>query len=297
MVRGLTAEGLPPGKALELLVAALHRLLDGDHFDVQHDVTLTTARGTSSQIDVLLTPKSSIAGPTLISCKDKNKPVSISHAREWATIVQQRGAALGVIVSRRGFTRETMALAGDQERRLQLWLLAELRETDFEGYIQKIHAEMRLRIPFVPEGSLKLDVSRVIPAPAPQLFSFTFSALHRDTWFLRDEADNIVGNIWDDFVRASTRPGLSDGETLTLNYAEPRFIVLEQVRMLVRSVSWELRYQTLISEMHFDALKHFRYQYTNVLTGETRLIPSSIGPVLKPSAESATGSERKGGAG
>ena len=84
------------GKDLERLVEAIHRFFDGGYFDVQRDVVLQSGTGSRSQIDVLLTPKSSVGGPTLVSCKDwTTKKVGIDHVREWATVVQEHGCPSG----------------------------------------------------------------------------------------------------------------------------------------------------------------------------------------------------------
>jgi len=263
-------------RKFEHLVQRIHQLLDGTMYRVEHDVTITEPGGASHQVDVLLTPKASISGRVLVSCKSGSSPVGIEHVREWADIVQQTGAAAGIIVSPTGFTADAIQASRAPARRVSLWSPRPLALRDFQpddgsraGYIARVHVTGLLREPRPATDSFLLDVERVGP-PGGQAVTYDFSAGSRNAWYLRDEQDNVVGNLWDEFVAAALRMEVSG--VARVEAAEPRFLVLGGRRFRFRSLSMRIDVVEHRVEIDVDLLKG-AFAYENVATGDMRMVP------------------------
>ena len=260
----------------EHLVARIHQALDGDHYSVQHDVTVTEPGGAEAQVDVVLTPKTPFAGRILISCKSSGDPVGIGHVREWASIVQETGASAGVIVSPSGFTADAIEAATAPTRRVSLWSPRPLTDADFApddespgGYLRSIHTTMRARMLSLREGTLTIDVE---PIGEPKGITVTsvFSAATRDGYYLRDSQDNVVGNLWDDYIAAAKNVSAS-GE-IRVEFAEPRFLVVAGHRGRFRLL------RAYIDVGHFETVfetdfARTAFAYENAVTGEIRTVP------------------------
>jgi hypothetical protein len=264
----------------EQLVAAIHRLLNGADYDVEVDVKITEPAGATHQIDVLLRPKSVFAGPILISCKAWSGPVGIEHVREWADIVQQTGAAAGVIVAESGFTSGAIDAARSICRRISLWRPRPLTDKDFvpdtespNGYISQVQVRICLAQPRLVEGSVKLDVSRADGQSDGTTGSAIFSYQTRDLWYLRDETDNIVGNLWDLFLtRAQTATS-----AVEIVPSESRFLVLDGTRMRFNRLAFAI--ENIVDErtIEIDLLKS-AMGYENAVSGRACIVPL---PLLK----------------
>lgn len=261
----------------EHLVARIHRALDGEHFTVEHDVTVTEPGGAEHQIDVLLTPKNAFSGPVFVSCKSSGDPIGIDHVREWADIVQQTGAAAGVIVSPTGFTSGAIDAARAPARRVSLWTPRLLTDDDFapderspNGYLRSIMTTLHMRYPNPREETFVLDVESTSGAREGRTLTFTFSARTRDRYFLRDERDNVVGNLWDEYIAAGERVLVSG--PARVEPTEPRFLVLDghRVRFKVLSVQidvgeFDLTFETDLAKLGFA--------YENAVTGRIKMVP------------------------
>jgi hypothetical protein len=260
----------------EHLVARIHEALDGAHYTVEHDVTVIEPGGAEAQIDVVLTPKSAFVGRILISCKSSGAPVGIGHVREWASIVHETGAAAGVIVSPTGFTADAIEAARATTRRVSLWFPRPLTDADFapddeapEGYLKSIHTTMRARVLRPREETFTIDVEPIGERKGITVTS-RFSAATRDGYYLRDEQDNVVGNLWDEYIAAGEKV-TSSGEA-RVEFAESRFLVIAGYRVRFRALSvyievghFELAFETDFSKLAFA--------YENAVTGDIKTVP------------------------
>jgi hypothetical protein len=264
----------------EQLVAAIHRLMNAADYEVEEDVRVNEPAGATHQIDVLLRPKSAFAGPILISCKAWASPVGIDHVREWADIVNQTGAAAGVIVAESGFTSAAIDAAQTVTRRVTLWKPRPLSDADFapdaespNGYISQIQGRICMAVPRLVEGSVKLDVCRADGCSDGSTSSAMFSYQTRDLWYLRDEKDNIAGNLWDLFVE---RAQAADS-AVEIAPSAPRFLVLDGVRLRFNRLTFAV--ESIIHERKIEIdLLRSAMGYENVVSGVVNIIPL---PLLK----------------
>lgn len=264
----------------EQLVAAIHRLLNAADYEVEVDVQVNEPAGATHQIDVLLRPKSAFAGPILISCKAWTDPVGIDHVREWADIVQQTGAAAGVIVGESGFTSGAVDAARTVTRRISLWQPRPLTNLDFapdadspNRYVAKVQARLCLAEPRLVEGSVKFDVLRADGCSDGKTSSATFSYQTRDLWYLRDERDRIVGNLWDLFLEKA----LAATSFVEIAPEEPRFLVLDGIRLRFNRLTFAVEHIIHERKIEIDLLKS-AMGYENVVSGMVNIIPL---PLLK----------------
>lgn len=267
-------------KHFERLVAQIHDVLDGSNYTVTHNATLTEASGATHQIDVLLTPKTAFTGPVLISCKSSESPVGIDHIREWADIVNHLGAAAGVIVSPTGFTAGAIAAAKDPTRRISLWVPRPLTANDFapdekspDGYIREVNTQAIIREPRPQPETFVLDVESITGQREGITLSFRFSAETRDSFYLRDDRDNVVGNLWDDYVETATK--LPASGIARVEPVEPRFIVLEGHRLRFKSLSMYVEIAEHIIDINVDLAKT-AFGYENVATQAVKIIPLPV---------------------
>lgn len=281
-------------KDFESLVAQIHRTLDpGGHFEIIQDVKLPEVHGAKSQVDILLRSRNKLMGDLLISCKSSKYPVGIDHVREWSDVVQRHGASGGAIVSPTGFTAEARLAAADPQRRISLWLPRRLNLDDFgpdekspDGYIARVEAkgiitEWRprpetIQIKLEKVGDLRLELH------------WSFSSNERESWYLRDAADNVVGNLWDRFVeseRTVQEPGL-----FRIEPPEPQYVVLGGVRLRFRFLSFVFDRIEHVRNISVDLLE-LALAYENVVTGERSIIPlppSVLGAWNKPDSSKGT---------
>lgn len=267
-------------KHFERLVAQIHDVLDGSNYTVRHNVTLTEASGATHQIDILLTPKTAFTGPVLISCKSSESPVGIDHIREWADIVNHLGAAAGVIVSPTGFTTGAIAAAKDPTRRISLWVPRPLTANDFSpddespnGYIREVNAQAIIHEPRPQPDTFVLDVESITGKYEGITLQFSFSAETRDSYYLRDDRDNVVSNLWDDYVEAATKlpaSGLARVEPM-----EPRFIVLQGHRLRFKSLSMHVEIVEHVININVDLAK-MAFGYENAVTGAIKIVPLPV---------------------
>ena len=260
----------------EHLVAAIHRVLNAADYDIEVGASLVEPLGAKHQIDVLLRPRTPFAGPILVSCKAWSDPVGVDHVREWSDIVQHTGAASGVIVAEAGFTSVAMDAARNVERRVSLWKPRPLTIQDFgpdadspDGYIARVEARVVVATPRLVEGSFKLDISRADGLPGSEQLSRVFCFATRDQWYLRDDQDNVVENLWDLFV---ARGQAAQSRNVEVAPREARFLVLDGVRMRFNRMAFVV--QADQHEIHFDVdLLASAFGYENVLTGKVQVVP------------------------
>lgn len=267
----------------EKLVAAFHATLPGDYYEVKHDVTLRGSTGATHQVDVLLLPKALHSAPTIISCKFESSPIGPDHVREWSTVVAEVAAAKGIIVSKSGFTPDAIEIAKNPERRLELWQMRELTESDFDGYIQKVSIHATLKVPYVPEHTVKFNVATTEDKTAKEPLRFSIET--RDQFYLRDEQDNLRENLWDEFVRFYYENASIDTDILKhkIEFNEPRFLVINGRRLIFKNFSFEIHHRSHTFPIEFDALDHFNLVYENVITRETKLVPAELVPLVERS--------------
>ena len=261
----------------EGLVAQIHRVLNAADYDIETDVTLREQSGATHQVDVLLRPKTPFAGLILISCKAWESRVGVDHVREWSDVVQQTGAASGVIVSMRGFTRDALDAARNPVRRLSLWTPRKLTLDDFapdedspDGYIARVSTRVVVTEPRLVEGSFVLDTFRADGKPKGHELAYSFSANDRATWYLRDEQDNIAENLWDVFVKRATSAAQSG--VIEIIPPEPRFVVLGGTRLGVRRIAFQIEVRRHEQAIEVDLLKR-AIAYENALTGGVSIVP------------------------
>ncbi|MEW6217138.1 MAG: restriction endonuclease [Candidatus Bipolaricaulota bacterium] len=266
-------------KGLEDLVAEFHRWLPGELFDVEQNRRLADCAGSTAQIDVLLKPRTPYQAPILISCKCLSSPVGVEHAREWASVVQQFGAAKGVIVSISGFTRRAKRFAETPTNRVELWQVRELVDKDFNGRIRRLRIVGTFAVPCVPEGSVTFRVRRMGPDQGPAApVPFRFSYEDRDRLFLQDEHGNIRENIWDEFAEQYERQvSLEKGIIpIRIAYGEPRYLTINNVRYQFVEFSAEVHQRQHEVTSEVDARDRFSHVYENALTGDQRPIPTDL---------------------
>lgn len=264
-------------KKFEHLVARIHELLDGTAYLVEHDVTIAEPSGAAHQIDVVLTPKNSYLGRVLVSCKSGERRVAIEHVRAWADIVQQTGSATGVIVSPAGFTADAIEAARTHTRRISLWVPRPLTRDDFgpdehspAGYIHSVGITGHLKYSVPRVETFVLDTEAASGRREGKTIEFTFSAETRDRYYLRDERDNIVGNLWDEYIVAAE--ALADSGTARVEHAEPRYLVLDGHRLRFKSLSMEIEVLEYVMHLEIDVTRD-AFAYENAVTGEVKFVP------------------------
>jgi len=277
-----TGASTQPGltwKGLEDLVADLHRCLPSKLFDVQQNCRLADCAGSTAQVDVMLRPSMPYQAPILISCKCLSSRVGVKHAREWASVVQQFGAAKGIIVSTSGFTKGAKDFAKNPTNRVELWQVRELTQKDFDGRVQKVRIVGSFLLPRVPEDRVVFQVRRMDPVHSPaRPVLFRFSYLDRDRLFLHDEHGNIRGNLWDEFAEQYERQVSPENAMIHIRiaYAEPRYLTINNVRYQFVMFSAEVQHYKHDFTIEVDALDHFSHVYENALTGDQRPIPTEL---------------------
>ncbi|MGC4066361.1 MAG: restriction endonuclease [Polyangiaceae bacterium] len=261
----------------EHLVATIHQLLNATDYSVETDVVLTEPSGAKHQIDVVLQPKTPFAGPILVSCKAWREPVGVDHVREWSDIVQHTGAAAGVIVALSGFTGGAIDASRNKERRISLWKPRPLTTDDFapdgdspDGYLAHICIQGQLRAPRIVEKTFRLEAPRADGKPATRQTSFNFSLASRDQWYLRDTQDNVVDNLWDQVVALAQSAQASGNVEIVPD--EPRFFVLQGVRLQLRRVSFDV--EVIVHELNGEVnLFKDAFGYVNAITEELKIVP------------------------
>jgi hypothetical protein len=273
-----------PWQKFENLVADIHKLLDkSGAYEVLTDQKVTEPAGASHQVDVLLKPASPFTGPILVSCKSGKHAVTMAHVREWSDIVHNTGAAAGVIVAESGFTSDAIPLAKVPSRRLSLWVPRRLTLDDFgpdekseaqpdgtqAGYIAGINMRMVVREPRPRTDTWRLEIERV-GAKTGRTVQFQFSSANRDDWYLRNEEDRVVDNLWDRYVEAAN--ALQASGLARVIAEDIQFLVLGGVRHRFKSFAIEVDVKEHVHEVRLD-LREDAFGYENVATGEVRVVP------------------------
>ncbi len=260
----------------EDLVGRIHDALGRGAYSVDRDVIVSEPSGGSHQIDVRLRPTNPFSPPILVSCKSGGAPVGADHVREWSDIVQQTGAAAGIIVSPAGYTAGAVNLAGKPERRVSLWVPRLLTAADFGptrespmGLVQAVRITSKIYSPRVRPETFKLDVA-ALEGPLGREFTFEFSAVRRSDWYLRDDADNVVGNAWDDFVAAVEQ--VRERGEVRIAPEFPRFIVFEGYRLRFNALHVVVELDCTEIEHGFD-LTLDAFGYENAVTGKVAWVP------------------------
>ena len=204
----------------------------------------------------------------------------MDHVREWADVVQQTGAAAGVIVSPKGFTSGAIDLAKNPARRVSLWIARPLTDDDFApdekspaGYIKSVALTMHIRVPHPLTETFRLDVEPASGKREGREIQIVFGAKTRDLYYLRDEQDNVTGNLWDDYL-ISAEALHESGVALVLPGA-PRFLVVEGRRMRFNSLSMGIGIENVEMPIEIDAT-HGAYGYENAITGQIKLVPLNL---------------------
>lgn len=214
-----------------------------------------------------------------MSCKAWADPVGVDHIREWSDIVQHTGAASGVIIAQSGLTSAAIDAARNPERRLSLWQPRRLTLDDFapdknssNGYIARVSTSVVITEPRFVEGSLHLDTVRADGNVEGRELTFNFSFSQRSQWYLRDDRDNILENLWDIFVERAQSAAQSG--SIEIAAAERRFLVLDGVRLDFRRMCFEIDVLKHESTIEVDLLER-AIGYQNVVTGKLSIVPLS----------------------
>ena len=233
--------------------------------------------GSKHQIDVVVNPKDGFSGSILVSCKSSKDVVGIEHVRAWADIAHQTGAAAGVIVSPTGFTSGAVDAARAPARRVSLWMPRALTDADFapndgssDGYLRNIGTTFRIRQRRAREGSFVFDVESASGKREGLTLTFTFSAETRDLCYLRDERDNVVGNLWDDFLAAGKQVPVSG--PVRVEPTEPRFLVVDRHRVRFKSLTVHIDVVEFEAKDEIDFAK-LSFAYENAATGAIKMVP------------------------
>lgn len=268
---------MPRWLDLEYLVAHIHLMLDGEHFTVEHGVKITEPHGARAQIDVVLRPKSPLMGPVFVSCKSSGERVGVDHVREWSDIVAHAGAAAGVIVSPAGFTADAIEAASVPARRISLWVPRAFTDEDFApdasspgGYLRSIHTTLQPRVAQVVPGSLVIDLEPASGQYQGITIDCTFSAATRAQYYLRDAADNVVGNLWDECIKAGK--AVCTTSTMRVEFNQPRFLVLQGHRVRFNFLTAKISVATYSLPFEIDFSKE-SFGYQNAVTQELRTVP------------------------
>lgn len=268
---------MKPWQQFEQFVEALYKTLLPAEYEIERDVKISDSSGAVHQIDVLIRPRARLSGPILVSCKAWNTKVGIDHIREWADIVAESGAAAGVIVAQSGFTDDAIQAAKSVTRRVSLWVPRALTPRDFSadevsptGYVSSVSIRGFLNDPRPILETFNLDVEKADGPPEGRGLNFHFSAKTRSQWYLRDAMDNIVGNLWDQFVEQVST--ISQSSRLIIQPELPRFLVLDGVRLRLRELSCHIEVRSHRIEVEIDLLKD-AMGYENVITREMRIVP------------------------
>ncbi len=273
----IRAANVKKWQKFEQLVAAIHAHLNAADYDVETDVTLTERDGATHQVDVVLRPKTPFSGPILVSCKAWNVPVGVSHIREWADIVQQTGAAAGVVVAQSGFTADAINVARNPARRISLWVPRALLSADFNpdarsstGYIEGVAITGFLWEPRLVKDTFNLDAVRADGIRGKTEHRFVFSASTHNQWYLRDEQDAIVGNLWDQFV--SRAVSVEHSSAIQIEPSSPLFLIFDGVRFRVNRLTCKIEVVEHKFDISVDLLKD-ALGYENVIDKQLRIIP------------------------
>ncbi len=261
----------------ESLVAQIHRKLDpGGQFEIIQDVKLPEAHGAKSQVDVLLRSKNKLMGDVLISCKSSKHPVGIDHVREWSDVVQRHGASAGAIVSPTGFSADARLAATDPQRRISLWVPRHLSLDDFgpdekspNGYIARFEAQV-IATEWRPRTeTIEIKLDKVCDLEGRAL-RWGFSRHERESWYLRDAADNVVGNLWDLFVESERM--VKEPGPFRIVPPAPWYVVLDGVRLRFRFMSFVFDRIEHVRNVSVDLLEQ-ALAYENFVSGELSIVP------------------------
>lgn len=110
-----------PGKEYEQIVAAIHRQFAGDAQVTENEI-IRGRTGQRRQIDVAIRTNVNGAYPILVvvECKDYKDPVGIDKVDELIGKIDDVEAAMGVLVSNSGFTKDAELRAAAQDAHVQL---------------------------------------------------------------------------------------------------------------------------------------------------------------------------------
>lgn len=133
-------EKLKNGTKYERLAAIVYKALEQENV-VIHDMKLSgEGKKTKHQIDVVI-EKNDVKKRVLIECKDYSETVGISIIRDFHGAVHQIKPDEAIVVTTKGFTREAVNFAEDENIRLAV--LREFEDADWEGKIKEIHLTIK----------------------------------------------------------------------------------------------------------------------------------------------------------
>lgn len=173
----------PGWRQFEHFVAMLH---DNGHLEVDTNVKLAGRSGTTRQIDVLLTHHS-LDGPRLliIECKHYRRRIEQRHVDALRTVVDDVGAARGIIFTAAGAQRGAIRVA--RHYGIEIFAIRDLRgrEWPFGGRQIPVYGQLwhhalgQLQLDYLPsaaEASLPRHVlyesgASVLDRPLPLLFA------------------------------------------------------------------------------------------------------------------------------
>jgi hypothetical protein len=266
----------PKWAHFEAFVTAIHHHLEPTGTTVEADVQLREPHGASHQIDVLI-GRDRPAGPTLVSCKAWSQKVGVDHVREWSDIVRHTGAAAGVIVGESGFTSAAKAAARNPARNISLWLPRALTLDDFapdaespDGYIAGVEVNGTIFEPRLAASTFRLEASRADGPPEGKNLQYELSFATRGQWDLLDASGLVIGNLWDEFLKA-TQPQDTPGPR---SYVPSRktYVIVQDIRLELHGMYFELEVDEHRLSTTVDLLKE-AFSYENVLDGTQRIVP------------------------
>jgi len=160
---------------------------------------------------------------------------------------------------------------------LSLWVPRPLTAADFEpddaspnGYIREVNIQAVLRELIPREETFAIEIEPASGRREGKELAFRFSAESRELHYLRDEQDNVVGNLWDDFVGVAT--GVDESRVAIVEPTDTRYIVIDGHRVRFKSLSMRIDVKKHTISITVDLAKD-AFAYENAVTGETRTVP------------------------
>ena len=137
------------------------------------------------------------------------------------------------------------------------------------GYVWSVDVNAVLHSLRPRTETASFDVETVGPKIGKKV-DFQFSRAHRDDWYLRDESDRVVGNLWDQFAKAITL--IQETTIVEVAPPTPQFLVLGGSRVRFKSLSMEVEVSKHEHHIRVDLGKD-AFGYENAATGEVKIVP------------------------
>lgn len=123
---------------------------------VEHDKKIVGLSGQEHQIDVYWEHRlGGLLFRVAIDCKNYNRAVEVAHVRNMLGVLQDVPGLRGVLVTSSGFQEGALKLAAAHQ--IQLHVIREAVEADYDGLIRRIELQMNLVIPTTTKLNVRIN--------------------------------------------------------------------------------------------------------------------------------------------